>query len=545
MSHGPSARAEKMARMAQAAVGGEPVRDLSPPAREQRTSRHQILKIYAVPDTPLTLPARPFPQLRTVSVNEMPPAVPSDGSKPTGEPAPASDPAPAPASDPTPAPAPTATSTDLGSEVPVKGEANEHPAPGGLRWSRNMPLPRKYQILFDAFVAVQQVFPMMRRRGKGGNTEELCAGVEEATRRRCTVETLRAIEALRPGTLSLSLKPGVRDDDTNAVSDPRRVRVDLPDGTGFRGVGVRQPKPGGSSANDAFRQILVNFVADAHAEFLRRLPDGGGDAFTPEVNSKGVALEWHEGFDLDDPAHVPDPALAAVSRPRVTQPSSTNAQPSSDGDAHKRARTDDATVSLPGVLGTGNASGNGTALRASWLVTGRDGRELDTQDVKLKSAMERAVTAEEAEAERRRMGHVDADTLPISAVAEVMHRRAIAELEEDPATVEQRRQRRLRDMLPELFDCVRSNLSTGKRKRVMPFQELLGLITTHTTRQNTSEEEMEGGLRLLAESAPEWVELKPSQFGEEREELWRVKNVGKEVTQFVREKLEAMKQDRL
>ena len=44
MSHGPSARAEQMARMAQAAVGGEPVRDLSPSAREQRTSRHQILK---------------------------------------------------------------------------------------------------------------------------------------------------------------------------------------------------------------------------------------------------------------------------------------------------------------------------------------------------------------------------------------------------------------------------------------------------------------------------------------------------------------------
>jgi hypothetical protein len=41
------------------------------------------------------------------------------------------------------------------------------------------------------------------------------------------------------------------------------------------------------------------------------------------------------------------------------------------------------------------------------------------------------------------------------------------------------------------------------------------------------------------------VELRVSQFSEEREELWRVKNVGKEVTQFVREKLEAMKQDRL
>ena len=476
----------------------------------------------------------------------MPPAVPSDGSKPTGDPAPASDPAPAPASDPAPAPAPTATSTDLGSEVPVKREANEHPAPGGLRWSRNMPLPRKYQILFDAFVAVQQVFPMMRRRGKGSNTEELCAGVEEATRRRCTVETLRAIEALRPGTLSLSLKPGVRDDDARAVSDPRRVRVDFPESTGRAAAAAAPPR--GASANDAFRQTLVDRVADGHAEFLRALPDGAGDAFTPEVNSKGVALEWHEGFDLDDPAYVPDPPLAAVSRssPATNTPASDGDTAVGDAavgrDAHKRARTDDLT---PAFLGMGNASGNGTALRASWLVTGVDERELDTQDVKLKSVMERTVTAEEAEAERRRMGHEDAETLPISAVAEVMHRRAIAELEEDPATMEQRRQRRLRDMLPELFDCVRSNLSTGKRKRVMPFQDLLGLIMTHTTRQNASEEEIEGGLRLLAESAPEWVELKPSQFSEEREELWRVKNVGKEVTQFVREKLEAMKQDRL
>ena len=232
----------------------------------------------------------------------------------------------------------------------MKREANEHPAPGGLRWSRNMPLPRKYQILFDAFVAVQQVFPMMRRRGKGSNTEELCAGVEEATRRRCTVETLRAIEALRLGTLSLSLKPGVRDDDARAVSDPRRVRVDFPESTGRAAAAAAPP---GSVGNDAFRQTLVDRVAGG-AEFLRALPDGAGDAFTPEVNSKGVALEWHEGFDLDDPAYVPDPTLAAVSR---SSPATNT--PASDGDtavgdtavgdaavgrdAHKRARTDDLT----------------------------------------------------------------------------------------------------------------------------------------------------------------------------------------------------------
>ena len=62
------------------------------------------------------------------------------------------------------------------------------------------------------------------------------------------------------------------------------MRVDFPESTG-------RATPGGASANDAFRQILVNRVADGHAEFLRALPDGAGDAFTPEVNSKGVALE--------------------------------------------------------------------------------------------------------------------------------------------------------------------------------------------------------------------------------------------------------------
>ena len=141
---------------------------------------------------------------------------------------------------------------------------------------------------------------------------------------------------------------------------------------------------------------MVNRVADGHVEFLRALPDGSGDAFTPEVNSKGIALEWHEGFDLDDPAHVPDPPLAAISRCTAVSTNTASGGDTAVVDAavgHKRARTDDL---LPAVLGMGNASGNGTALRASWLVTGRDGRELDTQDVKLKSAMERTVTAEEA-----------------------------------------------------------------------------------------------------------------------------------------------------
>ena len=521
-------RAAMMARMAQAAQGGEPVRDLSPLSRANQKvppSKHFKIGTHA-----LHVPARHFPQLKAVSVNKMPPNAPLDGAKPTGEPTVASEPVAAPTHTPAP--------TDPGSSsaVPVKREANEPNAPpGSLRWSRGMPIPRTYEVILDAFIAVQQVHQFMRRRGKGGNTEELCAGVEEVTKRRCTLDTLRAIEAFRPGTMSLSVRPGANDDDGRAASDPTRVRVDFPDvNNGIKG-GAK-----GVATNDAFRQILVDAVAERHAKFLRDLPNNEGDSWEPECNSKGVAIEWHEGFDLEA---VPYPPLSLVSRSSLEN---SREDPVDDrmssGNDEKRRKTDATATTRP------NVSGNGTALaHMNWhaTVAGGDERTLDTQDVKLKSVMERAVTAAEAEAERTRLGHVDAATLPISAVAEVMHRRAVAELEEDPATVEQRRQRRLRDMLPTLFDCVRSNMSTGKRKRVMPFQELLGLIMTHTTRQNVSEEEMEGGLRLLAESAPEWVELRVSQFSEEREELWRVKNVGKEVTQFVREKLEAMKQDRL
>jgi hypothetical protein len=169
-----------------------------------------------------------------------------------------------------------------------------------------MPIPRTYEVILDAFVAVQQVHQFMRRRGKGGNTEELCAGVEEVTKRRCTLDTLRAIEAFRPGTMSLSVRPGANDDDGRAASDPTRVRVDFPDvNNGIKG-GAK-----GVATNDAFRQILVDAVAERHVAFLRDLPNNEGDSWEPECNSKGVAIEWHEGFDLEA---VPYPPLSNVSR---------------------------------------------------------------------------------------------------------------------------------------------------------------------------------------------------------------------------------------
>jgi hypothetical protein len=45
--------------------------------------------------------------------------------------------------------------------------------------------------------------------------------------------------------------------------------------------------------------------------------------------------------------------------------------------------------------------------------------------------------------------------LPIAAVAAVMKRKAVAEHEANPATIAERRRRRLCDLLPALFDTVR------------------------------------------------------------------------------------------
>ena len=58
-----------------------------------------------------------------------------------------------------------------------------------------------------------------------------------------------------------------------------------------------------------------------------------------------------------------------------------------------------------------------------------------------------------------------------------------------------------------------------------------------------SREETERGLRVLAKNAEEWCVLWVSEFT--GEELWRVKKVDTTKVRFVREKLVALKEDRL
>ena len=106
----------------------------------------------------------------------------------------------------------------------------------------------------------------------------------------------------------------------------------------------------------------------------------------------------------------------------------------------------------------------------------------------------------------------------------------------------ERARRRLYDLLPGLFDAVRSWFAT-RDKKTAPFADIVEQILRTTTKQCASREETERGLRVLANNAEEWCVLWVSEFT--GEELWRVKKVDTTKVRFVREKLVALKEDRL
>ena len=134
--------------------------------------------------------------------------------------------------------------------------------------------------------------------------------------------------------------------------------------------------------------------------------------------------------------------------------------------------------------------------------------------------------------------------LPLAAVAAVMKRKRMADHDRDPATVAERRRRRLCDLLPGTFDTVRSLFATSKKK-VSPFADLLERTVRATAKKNASSDETEAALRLVAEASPEWCALMPAHTTVSGEELFRIKTSDAAVTRFVRQKLVAMKEDKL
>lgn len=416
------------------------------------------------------------------------------------------------------------------SSTPVSASAPA-PAPAlpASRWCARLPLPKKYELLADVFVALQQVGPLLRKRQQACTADVVCSSVETMTRRRCTVDVLRSIETIKPGTVSFSVRGDARGSGNarDGPISPRRVRADVavPAGTAQGTAGMTPGTVGGStpasgtSLADAFRAAMVRLVGAHHDAFLARLGDDAANGEEGPVIVNGQVVEWHPKFDLES---CPDPPAGPATR-GADSFVAANAQLSAASKAD---------VAEPPRVG------NGSAMPVHW---GR--ANLDSGDVKARAIAARGVTDEEAAAAAAALGDAGGE-LPLAAVAAVMKRKAAADHDADPATIAERRRRRLCDLLPSLFDTTRSLFATSKRK-VSTFADLLQHVLRTTTRQSSSPTEVEAALRLLAASSPEWCALMPASETVSGEELWRLKTVDVAVTRFVRQKLVAMKEDKL
>ena len=436
------------------------------------------------------------------------------------------------------------------SAVPVAG-----------KWDVSLPLPPAYERLADAFVALQQVGPLLRKRQQACTADIVCASVETMTGRRCTLAMLRSVEAVQPGTVSFSVRGGGSAfDPENGPTSPRRVRADVADPDGVLPVpsknesdeaaplvvsetrvsNVRkQPRQQTQDAKGVsarrFRAALVALVGAHHDAFCaeereKRAEEKADGADDAPVMADGVVVEWHARFDL---GKVPDPPLEGI-RGCVADGGASAA-----ADGGRASRKKDAAATAAVALGERVITGNGSAVPDSW----HRGHAKDTADVKARLVASVPVATAEAAAAAAELGDAGRE-LPLAAVAAVMHRKRMADHDLDPATVAERRRRRLCDLLPGTFDTVRSLFATSKKK-VSPFADLLDKTTRATSKKNATRDETEAALRLVAEASPEWCALMPAHTTVSGEELFRIKTSDAAVTRFVRQKLVAMKEDKL
>ena len=427
-----------------------------------------------------------------------------------------------------------------------------------------MPLPPAYERLADVFVALQQVGPLLRKRQQACTADIVCASVETMTGRRCSLAMLRSVEAVQPGTVSFSVRGGGSAfDPENGPTSPRRVRADVADPDTSEPWNGRSEKIARRSSNETraralkthdgnarvgrlggspqdakgvsarrFRAALVARVGAFHDAFCAKEASNDAAADAADVapaTVDGVVVAWHARFDL---ATVPDPPLEEGGV-------GAGAGGRAGGERGERPVSDASAATAAASSGAPSVVGNGDAVPAAW----HRGHAKDTADAKARLVASVPVARAEAAAAAAELG-ADGRELPLAAVAAVMKRKRAADHDADPATVAERRRRRLHDLLPGTFDTVRSLFATSKKK-VCPFVELLERTARATTKKNASRDETEAALRLVAEASPEWCALMPARTTVSGEELFRIKTSDAAVTRFVRQKLVAMKEDKL
>lgn len=434
------------------------------------------------------------------------------------------------------------------------------------KWDAALPLPPAYERLADVFVALQQVGPLLRKRQQACTADIVCASVETMTGRRCSLAMLRSVEAVQPGTVSFSVRGGGNAfDPASGPTSPRRVRADVADpdverhfsktdgdeSSPLAQLPQKTQDAKGVSAR-RFRAALVALVGARHDAFCaseasekgtgneseRVANDARDDEDVAPVTVDGVVVEWHARFDL---ATVPDPPLVG----------------NGEGAASRGGGDPDRELTREASRGRGERLaleriangerrerpapivGNGSAVPDDW----HRGHAKDTADAKARALGAVPVAHAEAAAAAAALGDAGSE-LPLAAVAAVMKRKRMADHDRDPATVAERRRRRLCDLLPGTFDTVRSLFATSKKK-VSPFADLLERTVRATAKKNASSDETEAALRLVAEASPEWCALMPAHTTVSGEELFRIKTSDAAVTRFVRQKLVAMKEDKL
>lgn len=433
------------------------------------------------------------------------------------------------------------------------------------KWDAALPLPPAYERLADVFVALQQVGPLLRKRQQACTADIVCASVETMTGRRCSLAMLRSVEAVQPGTVSFSVRGGGNAfDPASGPTSPRRVRADVADpdverhfsktdgdeSSPLAQLPQKTQDAKGVSAR-RFRAALVALVGARHDAFCaseasekgtgneseRVANDARDDEDVAPVTVDGVVVEWHARFDL---ATVPDPPLVGNGEGAASR---GGGDP--DRELTREASRSRERLALERIANGERRErpapivGNGSAVPDDW----HRGHAKDTADAKARALGAVPVARAEAAAAAAALGDAGSE-LPLAAVAAVMKRKRMADHDRDPATVAERRRRRLCDLLPGTFDTVRSLFATSKKK-VSPFADLLERTVRATAKKNASSDETEAALRLVAEASPEWCALMPAHTTVSGEELFRIKTSDAAVTRFVRQKLVAMKEDKL
>jgi hypothetical protein len=185
--------------------------------------------------------------------------------------------------------------------VAKRARAGEGSAARGV----GLALPRDFQTLLDVYEALMIVGRLLRVRQCTMTADVVCTNVQRMVSKRCTLDTLRRVEAVAPGTMLFQAR-------TAHAEDLRRIHTDI--------------VPEGVRTLEDVRNTLLDVVARAHdgeSYIEGELPSAWREDFA--LNSvalpEPVEIEFMEDDGRDGPKlsadHAANKSAAAAARAEV------------------------------------------------------------------------------------------------------------------------------------------------------------------------------------------------------------------------------------